>query len=73
MSNNKNEKPDNVSGVLFPTFLSSAPTLKGQMDKGQRPSFALSTGKKSNFTQTEYLVYKESQARIRYVLKMRWG
>lgn len=30
-------------------------------------------GKSSNFTQSEYLLYKESQVRIRYILKMRWG
>jgi len=27
----------------------------------------------SYFSQTEYLVYKESQVRIRYVLKLKWG
>ena len=26
----------------------------------------------SNFSQSEYLVYKESQARIRYLLKLRF-
>lgn len=30
-------------------------------------------GGKSNFTQSEYLVYQENQVRIRYILKMRWG
>lgn len=30
-------------------------------------------GGTSNFTQSEYLLYKESQVRIRYILKMRWG
>lgn len=30
-------------------------------------------GKSSNFTQSEYLVYKESQVRIRYVLTLQWG
>ena len=29
--------------------------------------------KPTNFTQSEYLVYREDQVRIRYVLKMRWG
>jgi len=28
---------------------------------------------KSKFTQSEYLLYKESQVRIRYILKMSWG
>lgn len=28
---------------------------------------------KSKFTQSEYLLYKESQVRIRYILKMKWG
>ena len=30
-------------------------------------------GRKSEFTQSEYLVYKESQVRIRYIIKMKWG
>lgn len=30
-------------------------------------------GLSSEFTQSEYLVYNESQVRIRYVLQMRWG
>lgn len=30
-------------------------------------------GRASEFTQSEYLLYKESQVRIRYVLQMRWG
>jgi len=29
--------------------------------------------KGSNFTRTEYVVYKESQCRLRYLLKIKWG
>ena len=41
----------------------------------KQPRLLKPTGglKPTNFTQSEYLVYREDQVRIRYVLKMRWG
>jgi len=39
----------------------------------QGPPIKIPKYSKSTFSQTEYLVYKENQCRIRYLLKIKWG
>lgn len=58
---------------MLRTLVAAGKDVVVPQGKPLKSKLLASQGGSSSFTQSEYLVYKESQACIRYVLKMKWG